>query len=45
MEPDSEDKILVLNIPDYYHRGDPHLVSIIKNEVSIHLEALKSETE
>jgi predicted protein tyrosine phosphatase len=37
LNPKSEDKIIVLDIPDIYSRNDPELTEILKENLSKHL--------
>lgn len=34
LKPDAADKIVVLNIPDIYPRGDPELINILKMKLA-----------
>jgi len=38
MEQEAGDKIVVLNIPDIYHRNDPELVQLLRDRVGPHLK-------
>ena len=39
MCPEATGKVVVLDIPDYYYRGDPELVKLIKTRVTTYLES------
>ncbi|MFW6117788.1 MAG: phosphotyrosine protein phosphatase [Thermoproteota archaeon] len=38
VDPSIKDKIVVLDIPDNYHKKDPELVRILKSKLSEHLD-------